>query len=315
MTGRPAGYDVIGDVHGHAAKLRALLARLGYEDTGGSWRHPEREAIFVGDLIDRGPEQVGCYRIARRMVEAGAARVLVGNHEFNAIAYATPDADAPGEFLRRHSDKNQDQHGAFLDQAGWESPEHREMLDWFMTLPLWLDLGGLRVVHACWDQAAIDAIRPATGDGDTLTPDLVAASSRKGTPEWRAIEHLLKGPEADVPEPYLDKGGHLRNAARITWWDPGATTLRSAAIIPQRTLDGGYPELPATPLDPGLPRYTDDVPVFFGHYWRSGTPTVMSAHAACVDYSAGGHGPLVAYRWSGEQILTDANFVTSDGSS
>lgn len=48
-------YDVIGDLHGHAAALEALLARMGYRKREGAWRHPDRTAVFVGDFIDRGP--------------------------------------------------------------------------------------------------------------------------------------------------------------------------------------------------------------------------------------------------------------------
>jgi hypothetical protein len=56
--------------------------------------HPDRQAIFVGDLIDRGPRQVESVEIVRSMVDAGAAQIAMGNHEFNAIAYATqPCAD------------------------------------------------------------------------------------------------------------------------------------------------------------------------------------------------------------------------------
>ena len=49
------GFDLIGDIHGHAAPLRRLLGRLGYEETDGCYRHPERRLIFLGDFIDRGP--------------------------------------------------------------------------------------------------------------------------------------------------------------------------------------------------------------------------------------------------------------------
>ena len=55
-------YDIIGDIHGQADKLEALLRTLGYRDTAGAWRHPERQAIFVGDFIDRGPAQVRSVR-------------------------------------------------------------------------------------------------------------------------------------------------------------------------------------------------------------------------------------------------------------
>ena len=52
------GYDVIGDVHGHLDALEGLLARLDYARVDGTWRHPSRQAVFVGDLIDRGSHQV-----------------------------------------------------------------------------------------------------------------------------------------------------------------------------------------------------------------------------------------------------------------
>ncbi len=46
-------YDIIGDVHGHADVLVALLRKLGYRERAGAWRHPERTAVFLGDFIDR----------------------------------------------------------------------------------------------------------------------------------------------------------------------------------------------------------------------------------------------------------------------
>ena len=59
-------YDIIGDIHGQADKLEALLRTLGYRDTAGAWRHQERQAIFVGDFLDRGPASVRSIDIARR---------------------------------------------------------------------------------------------------------------------------------------------------------------------------------------------------------------------------------------------------------
>ena len=51
--------------------------------------------------------------------------------------------------------------------------------------------------------------------------------------------------------------------------------------------------------------------MFYGHYWHTGTPEPTSEHTACVDYSAGNDGPLVAYRGSGEAVLVDENFVST----
>ncbi len=49
-------YDFIGDIHGHADKLEALLQQLGYQLVDGVYTHPQRKVIFVGDYIDRGPK-------------------------------------------------------------------------------------------------------------------------------------------------------------------------------------------------------------------------------------------------------------------
>jgi hypothetical protein len=115
------GYDVIGDIHGHADALRRLLVKIGYSEFDGAFRHESRKVIFVGDFIDRGPEQWEALRIARAMCEAGAAFAVLGNHEFNAIGWATPDGH--GGFLRAHTEANFGQHREFLLQLGEGSSE------------------------------------------------------------------------------------------------------------------------------------------------------------------------------------------------
>ncbi|MCK2217529.1 polynucleotide kinase-phosphatase [Actinomadura sp. ATCC 31491] len=78
LTHLTGPFDVIGDVHGCRAELEALLARLGWEGI----RHPEgRTAVFVGDLVDRGPDTPGVLRLVMDMVEAGTALCVAGNHE------------------------------------------------------------------------------------------------------------------------------------------------------------------------------------------------------------------------------------------
>ena len=51
------GYDLVGDIHGHADALHRLLHELEYDEVEGVFRHPERKMIFVGDFVDRGPQQ------------------------------------------------------------------------------------------------------------------------------------------------------------------------------------------------------------------------------------------------------------------
>jgi protein phosphatase len=80
-------FDVIGDVHGCRAELEQLLDRLGYAiDRDGAGRpvnasHPGRRAVFVGDLVDRGPDTPGVLRLVMGMVAAGTAFCVPGNHE------------------------------------------------------------------------------------------------------------------------------------------------------------------------------------------------------------------------------------------
>ena len=307
-------YDVIGDVHGHAGVLRGLLAMLGYVERAGAHRHPERQAVFVGDLIDRGPEQLATLRMVRSMVEAGSALVVLGNHEFNAVAWATPD---DGGWCRDHSAKHLHQHEDFLREVGDGSATHRNWVDWFTTIPLWLDLGGLRVVHACWHEPSMRVLEPHLTPDRCLTDTVVRA--RRDTPLYDAVEVLLKGPEIalGLSGSYVDTDGFERSRARYRWWDPAATTLARAAEIPggAKTPAGTrFGPLPDEQLDvQSLPRYTETVPVVLGHYWRTGTPAVLTPTVACVDYSAGKGGDLVAYRWSGESVLRHDHFVAHPG--
>jgi hypothetical protein len=80
-------FDVIGDIHGYAKTLRRLLEKLGYEEVGARYTHPDhRRVIFLGDYIDRGPNIRETLGIVRAMVDAGSALAIMGNHEFNALA-------------------------------------------------------------------------------------------------------------------------------------------------------------------------------------------------------------------------------------
>jgi len=316
-TGTADGYDIIGDIHGYAEKLEELLRRLGYAERSGVWRHPSRQALFVGDLIDRGPEQLRTVQIVRRMVEAGAAQAVMGNHEFNALAFWLPDPHQPGESLRPRTgpkgEKNRRQHGAFLAALEPDPGLYREIMGWFFTLPLWLDLPALRVVHACWHPAYMEEISPLLLPGHRLDAALITAASRSHLMEYRTVETIAKGIEADLPHGahFTDKEGHRRRRTRLRWWDRQADTFGRAALLP-----GALklpPEAGALPVpEEHLIGYDHDKPVFFGHYWMTGTPTVLSPRAACVDYSAGLGGPLVAYRFDGEGSLSDERFLKVD---
>ncbi|GAA2586221.1 polynucleotide kinase-phosphatase [Actinomadura fulvescens] len=85
-------FDIIGDVHGCRAELEELLGELGYEierdalGRAAGANHPGgRTAVFVGDLVDRGPDTPGVLRLVMGMVEAGQALCVSGNHESKLV--------------------------------------------------------------------------------------------------------------------------------------------------------------------------------------------------------------------------------------
>lgn len=329
-TNQVQGYDIIGDIHGCATELEALLDAMGYaqDGSGGAYRHPERQAIFVGDLIDRGPEQLRVLQTVKAMVDAGSAQMVLGNHEFNALAYATEWPAGSGHYLRPHGDptnptavKNEQQHAAFLDQV--TGADRDRYLKWFWTQPLWLDLGELRVVHACWHADSIAIVESELGGSCFTDLEQLVRASAKGDPLYTAVETLLKGPEISLvdhgQEPYIDKDGHSRRRARLRWWHDGQATLRHLAEMGGKfhTASGTpYPPLPDTEVsgDHQTYVYSDEVPVFYGHYWRNGTPTHRhdwTDFTACVDFSAVNDGALTAYRWSGENRIQPEHYVSA----
>lgn len=302
-------YDIIGDIHGYSRSLEALLHKLGYQKSAGVYRHPSRRAIFLGDFIDRGDFQREVIEIVRAMVDAGAALAVMGNHEFNAIAYYTPGPDANG-YLRPHTAKNADQHKKFLKAYEGSPAAYADAINWFKTLPLWLDLGDLRIIHACWDRHEIAEILKFQDGDHYLGEELLRESCRKGSWQYTAIETILKGKEITLKNgaSFLDKDEHMRHNIRVRWWDKRVTTYKEAFMGPE----SARTHIPDDEIaGDHLVEYSHEAPpVFLGHYWMEGQPEPLAPNIACLDYSVANEGgSLVAYRWDGEQTLESGKFV------
>ncbi|WP_159084815.1 metallophosphoesterase [Dongshaea marina] len=301
-----SGFDLIGDVHGRYEQLCLLLHKLGYRQSNGCFRHPERQLIFAGDLIDQGKAQRKTIELVRAMVDQGAAQLVLGNHEYNAICYATEDPNRHGHFLRPHNDKNNRQHSAFLSEYAADPKAYREIIDWLLRRPLFIDNGKLRVIHACWHPASLALVRPLLSNGYHLNQAFLLASAHRGSAEWQAIESLLKGPELMLPEGcfFQDKYSNPRRDIRVRWWMNNHPSYRDVALVPS----GQQLQIPNTPIKASLCGYDDTRPLFIGHYWLSGPPRLMTPYIACLDYSADNQ--LVCYRWQGESRLKPEHFVS-----
>jgi protein phosphatase len=140
-------FDIVGDVHGCRSELESLLTELGYlltyDDSGRpvGGVHPEgRTAVFVGDLVDRGPDTPGVLRLVMGMVAAGTALCVSGNHEAKLVRAL-------------HGAQVKVAHGLAesLEQLAAEPGEFREAAIAFMDGLIshyLLDDGSLVVAHA-----------------------------------------------------------------------------------------------------------------------------------------------------------------------
>ena len=273
--------DFVGDVHGEARALERLLGHLGY---GADGTHPEgRRLVFLGDLVDRGPDSLAVLRRVRDLIDAGTAQCVVGNHELNLV-------------LGKERSGNEWFWGREQRLRGGELPipqqlagdrEREEVLLFIQSLPLALERDGLRAVHACWHGELIDGLRgerrglaelfyasetgitaaalAAGHAGDSLHADLERQNRNP-------VTALTSGIERPAAEEFR-AGGRLRRVERVAWWDD----------------------------------YHDDEEVFFGHYWRAldhehrpvkrgpylfdgkpwHEPLGPRGNAWCLDYSAG----------------------------
>ena len=178
--------DLVGDIHGAAARLLRLLAELGYAKSRGRWTHADgARLVFLGDYADKGDDVGGGIELVRELCEHRVACAIAGNHDTNALAFCMrrdtstfdpigarrsaqalrPDTvDADSVWVRAHKHKNVRQHCRTL---GLGADAYQEAITWFATLPLWLELPGLRAVHAAWIPASIRKIRSLAARGDS----------------------------------------------------------------------------------------------------------------------------------------------------
>ncbi len=310
--GRFAGYDLIGDVHGCADSLCRLLERLGYRQERGVYAHPSRQAVFVGDIVDRGPKIREALHLVRAMVDRGHAQMVMGNHEYNVLAYFTPLDHEPEQYLRPHIARHRrliaQTQAQFADHTG----ELASFLDWFSHLPLFLEFRDFRVVHACWDEALIRRFQQHSG-GNRLTASMLQTSANHRSFEARVLKRLTRGLDLRMPEGFSITGGDglVRRAFRVGFWQRNPKTYQDVLFQPDPLPEA----LAARPLSDSEQRRLlcygeQEPPLFFGHYWRTGAPELIRHNLACLDYSAVKGGHLVAYRMDGEQRLDPQKFVT-----
>jgi len=305
--------DIVGDVHGEIDALTSLLDRLGYSRDGA---HPEgRRLVFVGDLVDRGPDSPAVLRLVMPMVNAGRAQCVLGNHELNLMLGRRKQ----GNSWYFGEEEPLDGHGRSMPMNFIDDRLGDEFDQFMKTLPLALERDDLRVVHACWHQSCIDAAcgqscaRSCFEKWDRV---IVNALDRDGVHDpidrvlarqnQNPVKVLTSGLE-ERNQRAFEAGATVRHTARTRWWDS----------------------------------YDQEAFVVFGHYWRipvlgkAGPDPLFDAdklyqahgrgNSMCIDYSVGGRWlerirrataegrfatHITALRWPGGLLASDRDSTT-----
>lgn len=325
-------YDIIGDIHGHARELRQLLEKLGYKRDKGAYKPPTgHKAIFVGDYIDResidprhiiGQSDFEAIHIVSSMAEAGYAHAIMGNHELKAALDQTHYEDHNGAWVRP-SDKILDTGSSYKAGAPQFDPHALdEQSAWIKSLPLWLEIGDLRVVHAQWDQKSMDYLHEQgmLDEHNAVKPEnwqqFIYSSAL-----YKAITMLTKGMRIALGNASFEENGKLRRNARIKWFgvnpdDPDLTMDQIVLGVPL-----GHIAQASVPHEirrqiraaqrsygKGSEEHGRQKTLFFGHYWQKKisdeqfepiigsvwTPPVKPGDAICIDWSIAEGGHLAA---------------------
>jgi hypothetical protein len=288
-------YVIIGDVHGMFDALETLLQTLGFSKKNNAYQHPKYIAIFAGDFVDRGKRQRDVIELIRAMVEHGSAKAILGNHEYGVIySYSiNPETQQPQLVC---NSRLKEECNTILKDYPLAGKDTTDMIEWLKSLPLYLQLDQLRVVHATWDEIAIEKLEPFTEQGQLTSEGWRQAVIKTGD-LYRLIRPLIRGVTARLPD-HLKTHPHApyRRDYRVSWWKNDWSSWEKILCSASDAKIFAEVELPSEPII--KPHSPEQTALFFGHYWFKGTPKPITRNLACLDYSAciGGH--LVAYVWN-----------------
>ncbi|WP_227875816.1 metallophosphoesterase [Kushneria konosiri] len=303
------GFDLIGDVHGCGDLLESLLEQMGYQRRNGVYTHASRRAIFLGDLIDRGSHIQKALEIVRTMVDAGTALVVMGNHEAHALKHCLGQGGR-GFTMPRAGGRSERVMLETLQQFERAPRLWASYLEWFLEMPLCLEFERFRVAHACWDETLLRPFLNDHPDGG-IDRHFLAAASVQGSPEHRILDRTTRGTQLRLPNGQVIRSmdGAHRSVFRTHFWARSPQSYGDVVFQP----DPLPPEFEDHPLRDEerrrLVHYeSSQRPLFVGHYWCEGIPSLPTANIACLDYSAVRGGRLVAYRFDGESALDAGRF-------
>jgi predicted MPP superfamily phosphohydrolase len=211
-------YDIIGDIHGHAALLKKLLKKMGYHKSGEGYMHAERKAVFVGDFTNRGPEIRKTLHIIRQMVDSGNAYAVLGNHEVNNILYQLKNRD--NEPLLNLKGKRYLSVSQTIQEFSLYPDEWKDYLRWMRSLPFYLELDGIRIAHAYWSDTNIEILKEHLHGGKTRRKIFRDLVHQPHSLLSKAILQTIRGVHLVLPSDLriLDNRKRSHRFFRVKWW-------------------------------------------------------------------------------------------------
>ena len=298
-------YFVFGDIHGHLDPLLRLLKQIDVDPQNV----PDNvHLVFVGDLIDRGPQSREVVTLVKELVESGKASCVMANHEFNFVNFNTRTSPTSDQYRRPRNDKNlteiAETWASYRIDGRFQKSLIKEHVDWFKSLPIALEFEGFNVIHACWHEPSLNMLEKRD-NGYFLSDSQWESAWVENSPLGQAIETLCKGAERTLPNgiTFSDPNGVERNKARVCWWNREPSSWVEYMRAP------GVDMAQFERLDvPSNQEFTIEKPTLFGHYWMTGVPSVLSSLTACLDFSIAANpmGYLACYEFrSGDTELSN----------
>jgi hypothetical protein len=236
------------------------------------------------------------------------AESILGDREFKAVCYARQNIP---EDMRPDTFKNATEHAGFLEEYPYGTPAYNGVIDWFETLPVYIQKPGFKVIHACWHENALNVCMPHIRKKDGVLKESAyqAYDTENSAAFTDALDILLNGPRYNLPKggTYIGSNGMPGKEAGILWW-------KDNALRPHKRIEKG--ERVSRFLSPDDKKtvvrlknefnYTLKDIVFVGHFNVSNPRNILSPKVACLSFK----GSMMAYRWNhGDKRLDPARLV------
>lgn len=295
-------FDIVGDIHGHGNLLEKLLLKLGYSNRSGVFSNPKRKAIFCGDFIDRGPQNIKAVDIVMKMCANGEAFAIPGNHDLAYVQYHT---NLPGSD-QTIIPKNPAYDRMFISTSiefNRALDFKAQYIDWIKKLPLFIENEYFAVYHGFRSENHKALL---TQDNEIMSFNAALLNFE----QYRlAIDLISKSVSAWVV--YREHDTQKVERIRIKWWKNkeriesladlfmGKSNLNKITLV----------ESELNAIHKFYPYSSNEKPLFLGHFCMREKHGIVQSNICIIDLCVIKTGRLAAYRFDGESILQKEKIV------